>query len=135
MRRNISLILFVLVAFSAFALALAGGDEDKMKATVTGTLVDFSCYAKGGYLTNDHGGMKDCGTACAKNGLPVAVVDKDKNVTVLAVPAPAYADLIGMEVRLTGTHGKHAKEAFIPEKLEVKKDGKWMEKDLPKTMM
>lgn len=135
MRRNISLIIFVLVAFSAFALALAGGDDDKMKTTITGTLVDLSCYAKAGYMTNDHGGMKNCGTACAKSGQPVAVVDKDKNVHVLAAPAPDYAELVGMEVRVTGTQGKYAKNAFVPEKVEVKKDGKWMVKDMSKSMM
>lgn len=133
MKSKVSLLLFVLVAFSAFTLALGGGEDDK--TTVTGTLVDSACYSKGGFLTNDHGDMANCGTMCAKGGIPVAVVDKDKNVYLLAAPAPGYADYVGMQVRIVGTQGKHAKEAFIPEKLEVKEDGKWVEKKLPKTMM
>jgi hypothetical protein len=64
----------------------------------------------------------------------VGVVDAEKKVHLLGVPSPAYASYVGQEVRFTGTHGKHA-EVFIPEKLEVKENGKWVEKKLPKTMM
>jgi hypothetical protein len=65
----------------------------------------------------------------------VGLVDADKKVHFLGVPATAYANYVGKELRFTGMHGKHAGNVFIPEKLEVKEDGKWVEKKLPKTMM
>ncbi|MDZ7344240.1 MAG: hypothetical protein ONA90_06960 [candidate division KSB1 bacterium] len=125
--------LLTVVAF----VAMLNAQEKKVeqKSTIlTGTLVDLACYAKGGFLTNDHGGMENCGTMCAAGGLPVALVDANKKVHFLGVPSKGYADYVGMELRLTGMYGKHA-EVFIPEKLEVKENGKWVEKKLPKTMM
>ncbi len=120
-----------------FAIAVMLFAQEKAAAkpeTIAGTLVDLKCYAAGGFLTNDHGDTKACGAMCATGGNPVALVDANKKVHLLGVPSPAYASLVGQEVRFTGTHGKHA-EVFIPEKLEVKEDGKWVEKKLPKTMM
>jgi hypothetical protein len=102
--------------------------------TITSTLVDLKCYAAGGYLTNDHGDIKACGAMCATGGLPVGLVEANKKVHFLTVPAPAFASYVGQEIRFTGMHGKHA-GVFIPEKMEVKKEGKWIEEKLPKTMM
>ena len=132
MRRNL-FVLAVLLSFAVFALFAYAG-EGKKTATVTGTLVDYVCYAKAGLTTNDHGDMKNCGTMCAQGGLPVGVVSKDKAV-VLAAPAPGYAKYVGKEVRISGMWGKHDKNVFLPQKLEVKENGKWVEKKLPKTMM
>lgn len=135
MRRIIFILsIFALLAFSFILLASQEKKADDKATTITGTLVDLTCYAKGGFLTNDHGDMKGCGAMCATGGLPVGVVDANKKVHFLGVPAPAYAGLVGQEVRFTGMHGKNA-DVFIPEKLEVKEDGKWVEKKLPKTMM
>lgn len=133
--KRLGLLAFAMVIGAGLVFTgLQAGDKDKKAKTVTGTLVDLACYAKGGFLTNDHGDMKNCGTMCASGGIPVAVVDSDKKVHVLAAPAPGYAQYVGQEVRLTGGHGKHA-DVFIPQKFEVKSNGKWVEKDLPKTMM
>jgi hypothetical protein len=134
MRRNFLVVLaFVVLAFGA--LVLSAQEKDMAKSeSITGTLVDLKCYAAAGLTTNDHGSMKGCGEACAKGGLPVGLLDANKKVHLLAVPAPAYASLVGMEIRLTGMHAKNA-DVFIPEKLEVKEGDKWMEKKLPKTMM
>lgn len=136
MRKSPIVVLFA-VLLMVFTVAVMLSAQEKVAAkpeTVTGTLVDLKCYASAGLLTNDHGSVKGCGTACASGGLPVGVVDADKKVHLLGVPSPAYASLVGQEVRFTGTHGKHA-EVFTPEKLEVKENGKWVEKKLPKTMM
>jgi len=133
--RRISFVVlaFAVVAFGA--MMLSAQDKEMAKSeSITGTLVDLKCYAAAGLTTNDHGSMKGCGEACAKGGLPVALLDANKKVHMLAVPAPAYASLVGMEVRLTGSHAKNA-DVFIPEKIEVKDGDKWMEKKLPKTMM
>jgi len=136
MRRS-SFVVVAVALLAVFAVAVMLNAQDKPMAkpeTISGTLVDLKCYAAGGFLTNDHGDMKGCGAMCATGGLPVGVVDATKKVHVLGVPAPAYASLVGQEVRFTGMHGKNA-DIFIPEKLEVKEDGKWVEKKLPKTMM
>lgn len=137
--QRISRVLFVAALFIvvAFAVMLNAQDKkaDQKSTSLTGTLVDLACYAKGGYLTNNHGGMENCGSMCAAGGLPVALVDANKQVHFLAVASKGYADYVGMELRLTGMYGKHASDVFLPEKLEVKENGKWVEKKLPKTMM
>lgn len=136
MRKNPIVILFA-VLLMAFGVAVMLSAQEKAAAkseTIDGTLVDLNCYAAGGFLTNDHGGMKGCGTVCATSGKPVALVDANKKVHILGVPAPAYASYVGQELRFTGTHGKFA-DVFMPKKLEVKEDGKWVEKKLPETTM
>lgn len=135
MRR--SQVVAVAAVLAAFAVAAEMSAQDKAMAkpeTISGILVDLKCYAAGGYLTNDHGDMKGCGAGCASGGLPVALVGADKQVHFLGVPASAYASFVGQEIRFIGMRGKHA-DVFIPEKMEVKEGGKWVEKKLPKTMM
>ncbi len=132
MRKSPIVVLFA-VLLMVFAVAVMLSAQEKAAAkseTVAGTLVDLKCYAAAGLLTNDHGSAKGCGAACASGGLPVGVVDANKKVHVLGVSAPDYASYVGQELRFTGMHGKHA-DIFIPEKLEVKENGKWVEKKLP----
>ncbi|MGH7598140.1 MAG: hypothetical protein ACREOI_17445 [bacterium] len=132
MRKSPVVVLFI-VLLMAFAVVVMLSAQEKAAAkpeTVTGTLVDLKCYSTAGVLTNDHGSAKGCGAACASGGLPVGLVDANKKVHVLGVSAPDYASYVGQELRFTGTHGKHA-DILIPEKLEVKENGKWVEKKLP----
>ncbi len=136
MRKSPIVVLFA-VLLMAFGVAVMLSAQEKAAAkseTIDGTLVDLKCYAAGGFMTNDHGSMKGCGTACAKGGNPVALVDANKKVHFLGVSALDYASYVGQELRFTGKHGKFA-DVFMPEKLEVKEDGKWVEKKLPKAMM
>ena len=134
--RNVLFVLTIMLVFISALFLFAQEKKEKPKTSVIeGTLVDMKCYAAGGHLTNDHGDMENCGTMCAKGGLPVAIVDKDKNVHFLAVSAPGYADWVGAHMRLTGMHGKNAHAAFIPTKIEMKDGGKWVEKKVAKTMM
>jgi len=142
--RKISLGFFiVLLSIVSFSLlTLYAGDKDKgeMKAKVIeGTMVDTKCYSMGAFVTNDHMDMKgnklpNCATACAAMGIPVGVLDNEKTVHVIAGPAPGYSQWMAMDVRVTGMYGKHLK-VFIPEKIEVKEKGKWVEKQLPGAMM
>ncbi len=139
--RKVSLILFIVVAVSSiFFLMLQAGDEKtKGTATIEGTLVDMKCYSAGGFVTNTHKDAKgndlpNCATACASMGIPVGVLDAEKNVYIIAGPAQGYANWMAKEVRIHGMFGKHA-NVFIPDKIEVKEDGKWVEKDVPGTMM
>jgi hypothetical protein len=138
MRRS-SFVVFAVTLLTICALAIILYAQEKKaeqkSETISGTLVDLACYAKGGFKTNDHGDMTGCGAACAAGGLPVGLLDANHKVHFLGVPATAYSQYVGKELRLTGMHGKYASEVFIPEKLEVKEDGKWSEKKLPKTMM
>ncbi len=84
--RSILVVLIVMmVSLSALVLFAQEKKEKPKTAVIEGTLVYLKCYAAGGFLTNEHGGMDNCGTMCSKGGLPVAIVDKDKNVHFLAV--------------------------------------------------
>ncbi len=139
--RKFSLILSVaVVVLSIFFLMLqAGNEKAKGATTIEGTLVDMKCYSTGGFVTNDHKDAKgntlaNCATACASMGIPVGVLDAEENVHVIAGPAQGYANWMAKEVKMYGSFGKYAK-VFIPNKIEVKEDGKWVEKDVPGTMM
>ena len=134
--RSVFFVLIVMmVSLSALFLFAQEKKEKPKTVVIEGTLVDMKCYAAGGFLTNDHGEMENCGTMCAKGGLPVAIVDNDKNIHFLAVSAPGYADWVGAHMRLTGMHGKNAQAVFIPKKIEIKDGDKWVEKKVAKTMM
>ncbi len=125
--------LSLLFVFSLVSFAYAG-KGGKETTTITGTLVDLKCYSATGVKTNDHGDMKNCGSMCAQGGLPLGLVDEKGKVVMLGVPSPAYAKYVGKDLRLTGTYGKHAR-MFMPREMEVKENGKWVKKKLPKTMM
>jgi hypothetical protein len=97
-----------------------------------GTLVDSNCYLKDNSLTgNDHMGVKECGTACLKSGLPAGLLTKDKKYHVLIAPSLTMAPYVGQHVRVSGS--VHT-GAILAEKVEVRRDGKWEEVKL-KSMM
>ena len=105
-------------------LLLTAGAAYAAPVTVQGTLVGSMCYLQHGYTTNDHGGMKDCGTMCLKSGVPGAVLSKDKTLHVIIAPSTALAGYVGLPVRVTGEeHGT----SILPSKVQVEKDGKWMD--------
>src|SRR3954471_19670502 len=114
----------------AAALLIAGGmtlrayaaDADAKK-TVEGELVDTHCYAAGGATGEDHGAK--CGAACAKSGIPVAVLADGKAWTLATNPA-ALASAVGKQVRVTGSQNAEA-QVFVPEKVEVKDGDSWKE--------
>src|ERR1700736_4364919 len=63
----------VLIITAVFVLCVLAHDEPKGKAvTITGRVVDTGCY-----MSHDAMGDKhiDCATMCAKNGVPLAIVD------------------------------------------------------------
>ncbi len=62
--------LIISVALSAVLFA---HEEPKGKAiTITGTVVDTGCYMSHGAIGEKH---VECATACAKLGIPLAIVD------------------------------------------------------------
>ena len=68
---------FAAVTAAAFVLAL-GAPAFAKETTVTGKVVDQTCYLKDKANTGDaHGAKADCATACAKRGAPLAVLTDD----------------------------------------------------------
>ncbi|MCI0412307.1 hypothetical protein L0222_05830 [bacterium] len=130
MKKIVSFVLIVL-AFSAFSLL--ADDKDQ---TFQGTLVDSKCYAgsKGMLKGNDHMGTTGCGTMCAKQGIPVALLDAKNKTHVLLVPSIKLADYVGQEAKVTGKLDSLT-SGIIASKVEVQKDGKWEEVKLGADMM
>ncbi len=140
----------LVVGFSAAALAAdtptkaekaakaekAGATAKSM--TVMGTFIDTKCYAADhNNIGNDHGGMKGCGTTCARGGIPVGILvngEKGGKVLVLLAPSKAFADYIGMEGRVSGTTAL-GPNTLLPEKVEVKQaDGTYKSIDFSSMM-
>ncbi len=98
----------------------AGGGKS---ITVAGTLVDTRCFSKNrSWSGNDHGAVKGCATACAKMGIPAAVLSGDEMFVVVA-PAPILAEHMAKQVRMTGTEVQSG--MVVPAKLEVKTASGW----------
>ncbi len=144
MRRSTLVGLAMLFSIGIFVFLQAQDKKMKMKAeTIEGTLVDSKCFAMGGMMAkNDKHPMPNgkempgCATACAAMGIPVAVLDGDGNVHVLALPAKEMSQYMAQEIRVTGMHGKGGPgSAFLVEKMAVKEEGKWVDKTVPGTMM
>lgn len=80
--------LFAGIIASAFLLALSAPLTAKSE-TVTGKIVDMSCYLKDkvNNAGNDHkmpADTKECATACAKKGRPMALLTTDGKVYEIA---------------------------------------------------
>ena len=134
MTKKVTILALAMGLVAVVGAALAG--EHSKGNTVEGTLVDTKCYLSNAKNSgNDHvtpkGTMPSCGTACAKMGIPVALLTADGKVITLAVPAGQVADYLGKIARATGlVKGS----AIVAEKLEVKEGGAWKEVNLA-TMM
>lgn len=134
MTKKVAMLALAVVLVAVVGTAFAG--ESGKGKTVEGTLVDTKCYLSNDKNSgNDHitpmGTMPNCGTACAKMGIPVAVLTADGKVITLAVPAGQVADYVGKTARATGlVKGS----AIVAEKLEVKEGAAWKEVNLA-TMM
>ena len=92
--RQLAVSFIAIVCMSA--LALAGGQSKDAKdakekkpeaktVTVTGEVVDVSCYLAHGE-SGKGDGHKGCGEACAKNGGPLGILTKDGMLYVSVLP-------------------------------------------------
>lgn len=98
---------------------------------VSGTLVDSRCYGMDkSHISNDHdlpeGHIVACGTACARRGFPVAVVEggaEDGAVWMLLANAQALADYVSATVRVEGTFRDTG--ILIPTRIELKTRDGW----------
>ena len=95
------------IVFSGvFAITLFAHEEHKGKAvTITGMVVDTGCY-----MSHDAAGDKhtECATACAKAGVPLAIVDGAGKIYLpIAVdhknPNTKLMPFIEKKVKVTGT--------------------------------
>jgi hypothetical protein len=90
------------------ALFLAGGllHAAGEKASVTGEVIDSACYLKSGAKGADHA---KCAAACAKNGIPLALLTDDGKVVMIASSKDAESgnalltDHIAKKVTVEGT--------------------------------
>jgi len=133
MRRVIAAAILV-AAFAAPAFLLrARAADTPAPITVTGTLIDTRCYSldpianKGADHKTVAGTVKQCARACASSGIPVALLDGDK-VLILIAPSNALAPHMGKEARVTGVPVYQG--ALRPSKLEVRKGAGWSEVNL-----
>ena len=114
-----TMILTAILALSVFA-------STAMAGPVEGTLVDGKCFLGMGAKGNDHktpgGDMKQCGTMCAKMGIPVGIVTAEGKFLTLVLSSVQVANYVGQTVR---AEGMTKNGMLIAESLEVKKDGKW----------
>jgi hypothetical protein len=98
---------------------------------VSGVLVDTRCYGfDNANVGNTHkmgkANVPGCATACAKMGIPVAILDggqRGSQLYTIASPAPGFADYMGMEARMVGTEIING--LMLPASLEVKTRGGW----------
>lgn len=111
---------------------LSASEKTAKRVTVEGTLVDSKCYGMMHSNTgNDHqsqdGLMKGCAAKCAKDGIPVAVLQKNGKVLILSAPAKVFAPHMAKHVRVVGMVPFEG--TLIPEKVEVQSTGgdKWEE--------
>lgn len=105
------------------SLTLVASAADKETKTVEGELVDLHCYSAGGAQGEEHG--KTCGAACAKSGIPVAVLVDGKAWTLATNPRP-LSDAVGKQIRVTGSQNPET-QTFLAEKIEVKDGEAWKE--------
>jgi type 1 fimbria pilin len=91
------------------------------KVTLSGTLVDVTCYLDDGDTGNDHMGMKKCGTDCLNGGSPAGLL-VGKKLYILVFTASAFANYVGQKVEVTGD--LYGETNLIPKKANaVASDG------------
>lgn len=125
----ILMILLTLVAVPLAGSAIAG-EEDAMKAGVfRGELVDSRCYLMMGKRGPEH---QKCAVACAKDGLPIGLVDAKGNYHTLVIQAGQIAESSGLQAEVEGALKGNS---IVPTKIKVQKDGAWTEVKMPAQMM
>jgi hypothetical protein len=100
----------------ALAVLLAAMPISASADTVTGEVVDLSCY-----LTHPHTSVgashRKCAETCAKKGLPMGVLSEDGKVLLLLEDhgnPKAYADAIGKAAETVTIEGSKVTEGGMP---------------------
>jgi len=131
-------LLAILFGLTIAAIPVNKDREEGISFTsFEGTLVDTKCYSMmpKANAGNDHQVMQmgkmmnvpNCAAACAGMGIPVALLDKNGEMHVLAAPAGQLANHMAKEARI---EGKKMNGILAIDKLEVKDGEKWVEVEL-----
>jgi hypothetical protein len=106
MKRILAVALIAMMAFVAVAAADEAKKEEAAKpTTLTGEVIDLSCYMDHGASGMDHA---KCAQGCIKKGMPVGFLTADGTMYVILganhEPANAQvADYAGKKSMVTGT--------------------------------
>lgn len=105
----------IAIAATGFVLAIGlTGFAAAAEKSVTGTLEDSFCYV----TTGAHGAShKGCATACAKKGIPVALVEQGTDKMYILLPPKNGESLPGsviskMEDQVTVTGDEYSKSGI-----------------------
>lgn len=104
------------------------GKEGK-SVVVQGELVDSRCYLSLAKRGSEH---VKCAVACAKDGLPLHLVDAKGRYYTLVIQANEIAENAGLQAEV---EGMLFGDSIIPTKMKVNRDGSWTEVKLPEQMM
>jgi hypothetical protein len=103
---HVAAVAVALLAFLVINPVLTKGHpgDPKNKKTITGEVIDSTCYASAGAKGDGH---KECAQMCINNGLPIGILDKSGKVYV-AVKGHMQAkselyDFIAQNVTASGT--------------------------------
>ena len=105
-RMHVAAVAVALLAFLVINPVLTKGHpgDPKNKKTITGEVIDITCYASAGAKGDGH---KECAQMCINNGLPIGILDKSGKVYVAVkghMPAKSELyDFIAQNVTASGT--------------------------------
>ncbi|MFC4874122.1 hypothetical protein [Negadavirga shengliensis] len=104
---RMGMILFALCCFVFFASQANEKDGDGEEISVTGEVLDLSCYMAGGAKGEGH---KGCAEKCINNGMPMGLLTADGKVYLLvedhknASPYQSLKNHAAEQVDVTGKH-------------------------------
>lgn len=100
-----------LLVLGVFSL-MAAGSVARAADTVTGEVVDLTCYMA--HPDTGHGpSHRKCAEGCAKKGLPMAILTEDKQVVLLLQDhdnPKAYADVVARPADTVTVEGRRVTE-------------------------
>ncbi len=91
MKSKVLTLALLVVAAGAFSADKAEAQE---MASITGEVIDLTCYISGGMKGNDH---RMCAQVCADAGLPLGILSADGDIYLTAgkgMPAPSATDML-----------------------------------------
>jgi hypothetical protein len=106
MKRVLLVTMFAIMGFVAIAAADEAKKEEPAKATtMTGEIIDLSCYVDHAAMGAEHA---KCANSCIKKGLPVGFLSADGTMYIMLgkdhEPINALvADFAGKKSTVTGT--------------------------------
>lgn len=121
-----TLFLAVLLTAAVMNTGLAHDTKAAGKKTFVARVVDLACYVGHGSVGDSH---RECATACAKTGIPLAILDQKANTLYLPLSkdhhAAANAELLPFvekDVRVTGMISeKDGLKTIVLESIEAAK--------------